>query len=372
MSRLVSQLESEQILLAISNVWQRAIWGHLPRKSWDKVLKPTFALNDDMHAWGRWTGGVRRLMEIKTQLVLEHPWYAVVDVVLHETAHQLVGIFAPYCDETSHGERFKWFCRMLGGNPAASGDYPPLDMQVFTDDESDEASPISLKIHKLLALSKSPNENEAKLALTKARELMAKHGMDYMERPEAAKSSTKFVSITVGRPFEHLTLEYYYLADILKDFYNVTVIWITVPLAFNPLKWGHSLEVSGTPLDVRIASYTYDYLVNYVEMAWANQPENVRRRGGARRRRDFAVGVFSAFHEVLAAQNRRPEMEALVKVEHPDLDAYYAERHPRVRHVRSSVTKVDRRARTAGEELGRNLRIPKGIENNGNDRKLLE
>ena len=90
MSRLVSFSESEQILLAISDVWQRAVNDHVPKKSWHLVLKPTFALNDDMHEWGRWTGGMRRLMEIKTQLVLDHPWYAVVDVVLHETAHQMV------------------------------------------------------------------------------------------------------------------------------------------------------------------------------------------------------------------------------------------------------------------------------------------
>ncbi|MBR5837798.1 MAG: hypothetical protein IKZ84_04570, partial [Victivallales bacterium] len=136
MSKLVSQYETQQILLAVGEVWQRAVWDHVPKKSWDQVLRPTFALNDDMKAWGRWTGGSKRLMEIKTQLVLEHPWYAVVDVVLHETAHQLVEIFAPYCDEPPHGDRFKWFCRLIGANPVASGDYPPLDMRVFMEDES--------------------------------------------------------------------------------------------------------------------------------------------------------------------------------------------------------------------------------------------
>ena len=372
MSRLVSFSESEQILLAISDVWQRAVWDHVPKKSWHLVLKPTFALNDDMNVWGRWTGGMRRLMEIKTQLVLEHPWYAVVDVVLHETAHQLVELFAPYCDEPPHGDRFKWYCNLLGANPTASGDYPPLDRQIFTEDESESSSPIALRIRKLLALSKSPNENEAKMALLKARELMAKHDMGYMERPENSKITENFVSITAGMPFERLTLEYYYLADILKDFYNVNVIWISVPIGFDPLTWGHALEISGTPLDVRIASYTYDFLISYVAMAWENLPVSVRRTGGVRRRRDFAVGVYSAFHEALAAQNRRPEMEALVKVEHPELDAYYAKRYPRVRNIRSSVTKVDQNVRQAGEELGRKLRVPRGIENGGNGRKMLE
>ena len=372
MSRLVSLYETEQILLAIGDVWQRAVHEHVPKKSWHLVSKPTFALNDDMNVLGRWTGGMRRLMEIKTQLVLEHPWYAVVDVVLHETAHQLVELFAPYCDEPPHGDRFKWFCSLLGANPTASGDYPPLDMQIFTEDESESSSPIALRIRKLMALSKSSNENEAKMALMKARELMAKHGMGYMERPEISKNTENFVTITAGKPFERMSLEYYYLANILKDFYNVNVIWVSVPTSFNPLTWGRVLEISGTPLDVRIASYTYDFLINYVAMAWENLPFSLKQTGGVRRRRDFSIGVYSAFHEALAAQNQRPEMKALVKVEHPELDAYYAKRYPRIRNIRSNATKVDQDVLEAGEKLGRKLRVPRGIENNGNGRKMLE
>ena len=371
MSKLVSQYETQQILIALGEVWQRAVWDHVPKKSWDQVLRPTFALNDDMKAWGRWTGGSKRLMEIKTQLVLEHPWYAVVDVVLHETAHQLVEIFAPYCDEPPHGDRFKWFCRLIGANPTASGDYPPLDMRVFMEDGSENESPISLKIRKLLALSKSPNENEAKMALTKARELMAKHDMGHMEQSSVEKKPNGFVTITAGKTLNRVTLEYYYLANILKDFYNVMIIWNTVPTSFIPLRWGKVLEISGTPLDVRIASYACDFLLNYVEMAWANQPPHVRYPDNARRRRDFAIGVYSAFHEALAAQNRRPEMKALVQVGHPDLEAYYAVRYPHIRHTSSNV-KIDQKTMDAGAELGRKLRVPHGLENNGRNSKLLE
>ena len=152
----------------------------------------------------------------------------------------------------------------------------------------------------------------------------------------------------------------------------MNVIWISVPTSFNPLTWGHALEISGTPLDARIASYTCDFLISYVAMAWENLPFSLRRTGGVRRRRDFAVGVYSAFHDALAAQNRRPEMEALVKVEPPELDAYYAKRYPHVRNIRSNATKVDEDVRQAGEKLGRKLRVPRGIENGGNGRKMLE
>ena len=107
-------------------------------------------------------------------------------------------------------------------------------------------------------------------------------------------------------------------------------------------------------------------------MAWENLSADVRRTGGVRRRRDFSVGVYSAFHETLAAQNRRPEMEALVKVEHPELDAYQAKRYPNIRNIHSNARKVDEDARQAGEKLGRKLRVPRGIENNGNGRKLLD
>ena len=370
MSRLVPPYESEQILLAISDIWFRAVQDHLPQKSLDRVLKPTFTLNDDMREWGRWTGGVTRLMEIKTQLVLEHPWYAVVDVVLHETAHQLVEVLAPRCGEPPHGERFKWFCKMLGANSAASGDYPPLDIRVFVDDAVESESPIALRIRKLLALSKSPNENEAQLAMVKARELMAKHDMGHLEQPAFAKNTQGFVTISLGKPLKHVTLEFSYLANIMKDFYNVMIIWNSVPISFNPLTWGRTLEVTGTPLDVRIASYVYDFLVNFVDMAWGNQPQQVRQSGGARRRRDFAIGVYSAFHEVLEAQNRRPEMQALIHVENPELEAYYSVRYPHVRRSSSRI-KIDQKAMDAGAELGRSLHIPKGLENEGKGCRLL-
>ena len=49
------------------------------------------------------------------------------------------------------------------------------------------------KIRKLLALAKSPNENEAKAALLKARELMAEHKLTEAELKEAEKQAVKDV-----------------------------------------------------------------------------------------------------------------------------------------------------------------------------------
>lgn len=49
------------------------------------------------------------------------------------------------------------------------------------------------KIRKLLALAQSPNENEAKAALLKARELMAEHKLTEAELKEAEKQAVKDV-----------------------------------------------------------------------------------------------------------------------------------------------------------------------------------
>lgn len=43
------------------------------------------------------------------------------------------------------------------------------------------------KIRKLLALAESPNENEAKLALLKARQLMAEHKLSEAEVKDLSK-----------------------------------------------------------------------------------------------------------------------------------------------------------------------------------------
>ena len=54
-------------------------------------------------------------------------------------------------------------------------------------------SDIKEKIRNLLALAESPEENEAKAALLKARELMAKHKLTEAELGEAKKQAVKNV-----------------------------------------------------------------------------------------------------------------------------------------------------------------------------------
>ena len=55
------------------------------------------------------------------------------------------------------------------------------------------ATNIKGKIAKLLALAESPNENEAKAALLKARELMAEHKLrpETSKRPKRKRSSAR-------------------------------------------------------------------------------------------------------------------------------------------------------------------------------------
>ena len=64
-------------------------------------------------------------------------------------------------------------------------------------------SDIKEKIRNLLALAESPEENEAKAALLKARELMAKHKLTEAELGEAKKQAVKNVLTDVTcRPLD--------------------------------------------------------------------------------------------------------------------------------------------------------------------------
>ena len=58
----------------------------------------------------------------------------------------------------------------------------------------DRGKGIKDKIRKLLALSESPNENEARAALLKARQLMAEHKLTERELRDAARQAVKTVS----------------------------------------------------------------------------------------------------------------------------------------------------------------------------------
>lgn len=115
------------------------------------------------------------------------------------------------------------------------------------------------KIHKLLALAESPNENEAKAALLKARELMAEHKLseaDFVKKTgqEIKKILTKWTATKRTNPWR------IDLSAVVADHYCC--------ISFRQHKYNsntYEIGFVGLEEDVALCEEVYDYAIKVVE-----------------------------------------------------------------------------------------------------------
>ena len=120
-----------RILHGLCREWQGAAMELEPSQQ-KGLFQPLFAVRDLKGRWGTWSSE-RREICLSSDLVHNHSWDAVREVLRHEMAHQYAEQVLHGYQEPPHGEGFQEACRMLRANPKASGNYPPLD-QRLTDD----------------------------------------------------------------------------------------------------------------------------------------------------------------------------------------------------------------------------------------------
>jgi hypothetical protein len=325
------------------------------------MMAPLFALRDFQDRWGSWSGEKREIA-LSLKLVLNHSWDAVREVLLHETAHQFADEVLGASGEAPHGPQFQRACRLLRANPRASGTYPLLDERLRA--EADLPADKNLRrIRKLMALAASPNLNEAEAAMAKARALMVKYNLRLQEEGETA-----FETVSLGRPALRHPAEEYALAHLLQEFYFVQGIWVSA-FVLEKNKMGRVLEVSGTPPNLRAASYVYDFVSRFIRSRW--QAYNAGKNLNRRRQTDFALGVLEGFRSRLRLDGggRRPAA-GLVRLENPQLQNFMVYKYPRTVQISGGRIRQDRQVLEDGRKAGRTLVIAKGIETGPAGRRL--
>lgn len=371
-----SKLNSSIVSAALGEEWRIAV-SRLPQEMRDLLEKPLFSVVPGLRGrWGQWRGGSIRCIELKEELLLEHPWYAVVDVLRHEAAHQIVDTLYPGLDEGVHGAHFRDICLLIGARPQASGDYPTLDQAVFSEEvDSDGSSAegavtpqsrLLLKIRKLLSLSESANEHEAHAALLKARELEAHFVEMYGEASASTPDRDEFYTIGIGPLQRRLTVRDSILGSILQEFYHVRVVWNCVPDIESraPGKYLRQLSISGSRRNIQIASYVHDCLSAYIVRAIHDLPSMLLGKvlTQSRARQDFEIGVLTGVRNALREQNQRPQMRALVKVDEKGLDEFCRWTYPHMRTSKRACSTHSHEARAAGEVAGRRFKLKRGVE----------
>ena len=277
------------LLHGLACEWEKSLWVLSPPHR--KMMRlPLFSLREMEDRWGSWSGKKREI-SLSRNLVLNHPWDAVCEVLLHEMAHQFTEeVFAAH-HEPPHGAQFQKACHLLRANPKASGNYKPLDERIAQGSAGGEAR-IMVRVKKLMALAESPNQHEAEAAMGKAHELIARYNLDLLAQEE----KRNFTSVFVGRPALRHPPEDYALAHLLQDFYFVRGIWVS---AYVPAsgKMGRVLEISGTTQNIKMASYVHDFVGRFIHSQWAAYNKN--RSLNRHRQTDFALGIVEGFRSKL-------------------------------------------------------------------------
>lgn len=143
-------------------------------------------------------------------------------------------------------------------------------------DNVNDLESIKTKIRKLLALSKSDNENEALIALEKANELIKKYGLD-----EAAL---------------HFELVYVKSTKIYvpwRTLINNAVSWLYGCYSYRDCNYGNFVFI-GDELYAFLAGEMYTYLVKTITHC---AKKAVRKNAKYNFRRDFKYGMASCIYD---------------------------------------------------------------------------
>ncbi|MBU0992943.1 MAG: SprT-like domain-containing protein [Proteobacteria bacterium] len=361
----LSEALENRILQGISSEWEHASWILEPihRRS---LKKPRFSIRDTSKKLGQWSREKREIM-LSRNLVLNHPWDAVVDVLKHEMAHQFADEILNGKNETGHGPSFIKACGLLRANPLASEHYVPLDERIKSGTVNEQDKTMS-RVRKLFALAKSQNRHEAETAMAKAQELIEKYNIDLVKsNPERS-----FESIFIGKPSLRHFREDYHLASLLCDYYFVEGLWANA-YVLEKGKMGRVLEISGTETNLAIAIYVYEFITRYIHSEW--EKYNSASSLGRYRKTDFAVGLIEGFRKKLDLGQRKEAPKAsstdLVKIEDPRLRNYMIYRYPRVRSFRRTLSNVDPDVLKDGEAAGKKMVISKGISEKKENKGLM-
>jgi hypothetical protein len=359
-----------RILHGIALEWENAA-STLPPAYRGAMRMPVFGVADMNGKWGLWSGRAREIT-LSRKLVMEHPWDCAREVLHHEMAHQFADEVFRAHGEPPHGPSFRKACGILRANPKASGDYPLLDARVAGESGHAEDR-MCLRVKKLLALAGSSNRHEAETAMSMAHDMIARYNVDLIGR----NGDREFLSAFAGRPALRHPRQEGHMANLLQEHYFVRIIWVR-SYVVEKGGMGTVMEISGTPKNVRLAGYVYDYVKRFIDTEWSVY--NKGRAHGERRKTDFAVGVIEGFGSKLRASAKKQPADGaqrdnaertLACTRDPKLEDYFHARYPYIRTRRGSSGMVDGRVLQDGRERGGSLVIHEGICERGTGGLLI-
>ncbi len=206
---------------------------------------------------------------------------------------------------------------------------------------------IVAKVKKLLALSDSPVEAEAKAAMAKAQALMTRHRLT-MQQVEGYTDTDG--SIIERRQLQRrvYTEDKYVLAIVDTHFF--------VEIMHQNVDGEHCVWYVGRESDVEVACYIRGFLTETFKRLF----KEYRHRTGSpvTARQAYYLGLKRGLDDKLQRERMDVEQEmALVVVDDPALKAHMAENHGDVETVSKTVSVADGHALRSGEHDGAQISI---------------
>ncbi len=336
-----------------------------------KLNRPIIEISDLKTYWGYWDVDFRTI-KLSANLIKEHSWDVVLNILKHETAHQIVSDI--FNSDDGHSGLFQRACQMIGVPQEFCGASGDISRKIvdFRKKELDSKNAKMLeKVRKLLSLAQSNNENEAFLAMKKANELIEKYNIERIEQ----KSDSKSVHAIINHKKKRIENYQRSICLILKDYFFVEVVYSYLYDAHNCETY-KTIEILGTIENVLMAEYVYYFLLNQMDILWI---EHKLKTGNPsyRKKRSYWLGILKGFGDKLGQLEKthqdpkKPDhsglktTSALICAQDKMLSLFMGMRFPRLHNHRSQSATVDHGTFKAGINDGKRLTIHRGITQSG-------
>ena len=225
-------------------------------------------------------------------------------------------------------------------------------------------------IQRLLALSGSPNEHEAQLALAKAQEWMLRYNISMVEVESAEVGEKDWVEEELWSGGARPPGPTRYAAEVVQKCFFVRAVWVSRRDIYG---FSKRLRIFGQKENVAIARHVFVYLCRVFRQLWdAYRRENAAAPNQAH---GFYLGLalgladkLRAEREVAEESHTSSQCNALV-VCGRELDRRFREQYPRCRDGRSRDVK-DTSAFGDGYDHGKAIELRKGVEGEASRRML--
>lgn len=278
------------------------------------------------------------------------------DIIRHELAHYLTFIkygFQP----TPHGTEFKDLCQQMGWGKEVYNATVVIDtqQQALSNKDND----VFRKVQKLMALASSSSQPEAESAMIKSQQLLLKHNIE----SKYTDSSDERVFLKRILKQKQRNAKMRAIAKILEAFF--------VSVVFHQGKYGVTLEILGSELNIQIADYVADVLQRKLEDLWT-EAQKKHSLKGAVAKNSFYLGIAKGYcNKINALKNSySTEVTSALMVIEKKLQMATAMAYNRLKSCSSRANHC-RESSMLGEQAGKQLNINPSVSRSPKTTKEL-